>query len=210
LKVTIIKDKLTKKSKGYAFIEFSSSKEYNKALNNKNPIILKKQKLIINSGKNKYDEEEEDTIESTTIDHSEASVNISQITDNLSNSLPNINKNEENFSFINNKENIPNFEKFFRRKNEEEYNDNIKFLEGFKSVCNICKKSKSKVNQISLCNYYCNLIFSNFSYNNVNCGVNLYNGLYNCKPFFPQNQLYYKYFSLKPVCFPYSNFESSL
>ena len=41
--------------------------------------MLKKQKLIINSGKNKYDEEEEDTIESTTIDRSEASVNISQI-----------------------------------------------------------------------------------------------------------------------------------
>ena len=209
MKVTIIKDKLTKKSKGYAFIEFSSSKEYNKALNNKNPIILKKQKLIINSGKNKYDEEEEDTIESTTIDHSEASVNISQITDNLSNSLPNINKNEENFSFINNKENIPNFEKFFRRKNEEEYNDNIKFLEGFKSVSNICKKSKSKVNQMSLCNYYCNLIFSNIP-RIINKDVNLYNGFINLNHFYSPNQLYYKYFSLKPICFTYNKFEGSL
>jgi hypothetical protein len=46
-------------SKGYGFIEFTSYKEFQNALNQKDPIIFGKQKLVFNSAKNKYDNDEE-------------------------------------------------------------------------------------------------------------------------------------------------------
>ena len=45
----------TNKSKGYAFIEFTNYKEFQSALNNPEPIIFGKQKLVFNSAKNRYD-----------------------------------------------------------------------------------------------------------------------------------------------------------
>ena len=45
----------TNKSKGYAFIEFTNYKEFHSALNNPEPIIFGKQKLVFNSAKNRYD-----------------------------------------------------------------------------------------------------------------------------------------------------------
>ncbi len=51
IKVTIIKDKVINRSKGYAFIEFTNIKEYHKILNNKIPIILKKQNKFLIVGK---------------------------------------------------------------------------------------------------------------------------------------------------------------
>jgi RNA recognition motif-containing protein len=45
----------TNRSKGYAFIEFTNYKEFQKALNNPEPVILGKQKLVFNSAKNRYD-----------------------------------------------------------------------------------------------------------------------------------------------------------
>ena len=45
----------TNKSKGYAFIEFTNYKEFQSALNNPEPIIFGKQKLVYNSAKNRYD-----------------------------------------------------------------------------------------------------------------------------------------------------------
>ena len=50
------------KSKGYAFFEFSSYKEFYEALNIKEPLIFGKQKLVLNSAKNKYDYDEDDKI----------------------------------------------------------------------------------------------------------------------------------------------------
>ena len=46
-------------SKGYGFIEFTSYKEFHNALNQKEPIIFGKQKLVFNSAKNKYDNDED-------------------------------------------------------------------------------------------------------------------------------------------------------
>ena len=50
-----MKDNETKKSKGYGFIVFNDYKEYQDMLNNKEPVIFGKQKLIFNPAKNKYD-----------------------------------------------------------------------------------------------------------------------------------------------------------
>jgi len=51
-------------SKGYGFIEFTSYKEFQNALSQKDPIIFGKQKLVFNSAKNKYDNDE-DLVETT-------------------------------------------------------------------------------------------------------------------------------------------------
>lgn len=45
----------TNKSKGYAFIELTNYNEFQSALNNSEPIILGKQKLIFCLAKNRYD-----------------------------------------------------------------------------------------------------------------------------------------------------------
>ena len=45
----------TNESKGYAFIEFANYKEFQTALNNTEPIIFGKQKLVFNLAKNKHD-----------------------------------------------------------------------------------------------------------------------------------------------------------
>ena len=45
----------TNKSKGYAFIEFANNKEFQTALNNTEPIVFGKQKLVFNLAKNKYE-----------------------------------------------------------------------------------------------------------------------------------------------------------
>ncbi len=42
-------------SKGYAFVEFNNYKEFQSALNNPEPVIFGKQKLVFNSAKNRYD-----------------------------------------------------------------------------------------------------------------------------------------------------------
>ena len=203
VKVTIIKDKLTNKSKGYAFIEFTNIKEFHKILNNKIPILLKKQKLIINCGKNKYDIQD-NKIETKTIEHSESSTNISQTNEN--------NSSCENttFSFLNNQEIKPNIENFFKKERNDEDIDTINFSKGFKSVSQICKNLNSKVYQLSQCNYYCNLIFSNLSYNNINKDLFLYNGFYNNYNQFCPNNQFYKYYTLKPFNFSYIKYDNSL
>lgn len=55
----LITNPQTKKSKGYAFIEFTNYKEFNDALNTKEPLIFGNQKLVLNSAKNKFNIEEE-------------------------------------------------------------------------------------------------------------------------------------------------------
>ena len=52
----------TGRSKGYAFFEFSNYKEFCEALNIKEPLIFGKQKLVLNSAKNRFDYEEYDKI----------------------------------------------------------------------------------------------------------------------------------------------------
>ena len=58
----MIVNQQTGRSKGYAFFEFSSYKEFYEALNIKEPLIFGKQKLVLNSAKNRYDYDEDDKI----------------------------------------------------------------------------------------------------------------------------------------------------
>lgn len=50
-----MKNNDTNKSKGYGFIEFKDYIEFKHALDNTEPLILRKKKLIFNSARNKYD-----------------------------------------------------------------------------------------------------------------------------------------------------------
>lgn len=50
-----MKNNETNKSKGYGFIEFNDYIEFKHALDNTEPVIFGKQKLIFNSARNKYD-----------------------------------------------------------------------------------------------------------------------------------------------------------
>jgi hypothetical protein len=50
-----MKNNETNKSKGYGFIEFKDYIEFKHALDNTEPLILRKKKLIFNSARNKYD-----------------------------------------------------------------------------------------------------------------------------------------------------------
>ena len=58
----LIVNQQTGRSKGYAFFEFSNYKEFYEALNIKERLIFGKQKLILNSAKNRFDYEEYDKI----------------------------------------------------------------------------------------------------------------------------------------------------
>ena len=58
----LIVNQQTGRSKGYAFFEFSNYKEFCEALNIKEPLIFGKQKLVLNSAKNRFDYEEYDKI----------------------------------------------------------------------------------------------------------------------------------------------------
>ena len=58
----LIVNQQTGRSKGYAFFEFSNYKEFCEALNIKEPLIFGKQKLVLNSAKNRFDYDEENKI----------------------------------------------------------------------------------------------------------------------------------------------------
>ena len=127
----IIYDPVKNKSKGFGFVEFTNYKEFNKALNNKTPVFLGKQKLVFNSGKNRYDELDDiNSVENNYILHNDS--NISQTltqqssTTEIGNSISNFNnsflthssKNSfvEDIAAYNN--NITNYNKWLDSKND--------------------------------------------------------------------------------------------
>ena len=181
----------------------TANSNFESSKNKLKPNLTKEKKENINCGKNKYDIQD-NKIETKTIEHSESSTNISQTNEN--------NSSCENttFSFLNNQEIKPNIENFFKKERNDEDIDTINFSKGFKSVSQICKNLNSKVYQLSQCNYYCNLIFSNLSYNNINKDLFLYNGFYNNYNQFCPNNQFYKYYTLKPFNFSYIKYDNSL
>ena len=62
IKAKLIVNQQTGRSKGYAFFEFSNYKEFYEALNTKEPLIFGKQKLVLNSAKNRFDFDDEDRL----------------------------------------------------------------------------------------------------------------------------------------------------
>lgn len=55
------------KSKGYGFIEFANYKEFQKALNKKEPVYLGKQRLVFNSAKNRFDDFEDEVYQNLNL-----------------------------------------------------------------------------------------------------------------------------------------------
>ena len=175
IRLQLMKNIETNKSKGYAFIDFSNFDEFQKALNNGEQVILGKQKLFFDSAKNKYDN----------------NLSFYKSKFNELNDFCNYNKNDIAFNednnfyksyYIANKENILNFQdknRFFNirspiieRKNkfilspkqeikkkeifinnkDFSINDQIKY-----SLQNLAINYSSNNNFLKskLCNYYC-------------------------------------------------------
>lgn len=94
----LITNQQTGRSKGYGFIEFTNYKEFQTAISQKDPIIFGKQKLVFNSAKNKYDDDEEKNSINNSI-HNQNIIN-NQLNNNLnevklkSNSTDSFNENE--------------------------------------------------------------------------------------------------------------------
>lgn len=105
-----IVDSKTGKSKGYGFIEFTCYAEFNKAITQKDPLIFGKQKLVFNSAKNRYEDEE------------------MEIKENKNSELA----NEDPKSFANNSKEIGDFSGSISKSEEEigVSNDSRSFLGG--------------------------------------------------------------------------------
>ncbi len=164
----IIYDPVKNKSKGFGFVEFTNYKEFNRALNNKNPVILGKQKLVFNSGKNRYDELDEiNSFENNYILHNDS--NISQTltqqssTTEIGNSISNFNNSfithSSKNSFVEDIYNKkPNLKKIYERINEDDIFQ-YEISNAFKSIFDMIQKNNFQSYQ---CNYYCNInLFKN-------------------------------------------------
>ena len=169
ISVKIIIDPITNRSKGYGFVEFTNYKEFNKALNNKNPVFLGKQKLVFNSGKNRYDELDEDFNNENKIFNNRDSINSLCLTKQSSTEFTSSSFSSKN-SFI--EENLvkkPNLKKFYSDDFEDK-EFQFEVSNAFNSIYNMVKNSNIKC-ESKLCNYYCNinLLEKNnlFSFNNV-------------------------------------------
>ena len=119
-----MKNNETNKSKGYGFIEFKDYIEFKHALDNTEPVIFGKKKLIFNSARNKYDNY---FIFSTP--------NI--INNNDSNMVFNKYNNYNDFNFYNsNKENV-----------DTNYNINKRSYKERENKFEIYKKIKPKIKE---------------------------------------------------------------
>ena len=162
----IIYDPVKNKSKGFGFVEFTNYKEFNKALNNKTPVFLGKQKLVFNSGKNRYDELDDiNSVEKNYILHNDS--NISQTltqqssTTEIGNSISNFNNSflthSSKNSFVEDIYNKkPNLKKIYEREDDI---FNYEISNAFKSIFDMIQKNNFQSYQ---CNYYCNInLFKN-------------------------------------------------
>jgi len=166
ISVKIIYDPIKNKSKGFGFVEFTNYKEFNKALNNKTPVFLGKQKLVFNSAKNRYDELEEintlnnnniivhnDSYNSLTLTKQSSTTEIgnSISISNFNNSFLTYPKN----SFEDNINQKPSFKKIYERYNED-YNFQYEISNAFKNILKMCQKVNFQY-ESKQCNYYCNI-----------------------------------------------------
>ena len=163
----------TNRSKGYAFIEFTNYKEFQKALNNPESVILGKQKLVFNSAKNRYDYNSH---------NSNNIINFNDENMQIYNNFNNINYNNYINSPINDNENIrisddsdntnsssinsSNNSAFKIEKNKsnnkdlnnEDIKDNsiqAQIRYALKNMVNFYGKTNPNFCKSKLCNYYC-------------------------------------------------------
>ena len=164
ISVKIIIDPITNRSKGYGFVEFTNYKEFNKALNNKTPVFLGKQKLVFNSGKNRYDELDEDYKNDVDLNQRD-SINSLTLTKQSSTEFTSSSLSSKN-SFV--EENLikkPNLKKMYSENLEDkEFQNEIKYA--FNCIYDMVKSLNFKC-ESKQCNYYCNTFLNenNNSYN---------------------------------------------
>ena len=181
IRLKLMKDIETNKSKGYGFIIFNDFQEYNHAINNKEPIIFGQQQLIFNSAKNKYDK----SFDSNIIDNydkfglyyqKEKENDINIMTKNKYNLFYRnyFIQNKENFNFQNYQKSSTYFvnkRPFVEKENKFEIHNQIKAdkeeknnIENYSlneqikcSLQNIAKNYSNNDNffKSKMCTYYC-------------------------------------------------------
>ena len=174
----------TKKSKGYAFIEFTNYKEFHDALNIKEPLVFGRQTLVLNSAKNRFDIEElkdlNQICENTYIDNNVKSLdNLNEYTHQQINSLSSTetgvssirNSKESNTSGNDNGEKISNISHSLSDKIDNNNINNDNYKETNNSLELEIKDSLKKMstyyninqnnNNSPLFNYYCSSFFDN-------------------------------------------------
>ena len=170
IRAKLITNQQTGSSKGYAFIEFTNYKEFHEALNIKEPLIFGKQKLVLNSAKNRFDYDDEEKAndlgnmnykeERTSLDSLNSfsqNQGLSSTESGISlmrNSKESSNSNGNNNPFLENKSKVEN--------NSFDSNDDSNDLQLL--IKNSLKKMSeqyymSQNNNSSLYNYYCTPFF---------------------------------------------------
>ena len=160
-----MKDNETNKSKGYGFIEFKDYIEFKHALDNTEPVIFGKKKLIFNSARNKY--ENFYNINTSIIINNNINNNGAYNKYNNFNDYNFYNANKENLDINYNRNNRPykerenKFEIYKNIKPEIKKENNIKncsLNEQIKySLQNIAKNYSKNDNFLNskICTYYC-------------------------------------------------------
>ena len=186
----LIVNQETGRSKGFAFIEFTNYKEFQNALNPKNDIIFGKQKLVFNSAKNKYDNNDdirnnplinkknnnEEVISSIGSDSCETMTSTAKISrdSNNSNNMQNSIKIPVICYLGNNKK--PNIKKIYQNNNNSQ--DDLLSLQikyNLNKIKSEYMKNNFDLNKSPFFNYYCNYNYNtgnNNFFNNINiCNV---------------------------------------
>ena len=190
----------TNRSKGYAFIEFTNYKEFQKALNNPEPVILGKQKLVFNSAKNRYDFNSNSNIQQNLMCNEDIKIknNLQGYDNNVNYNnyimSRNINDKEKlNIGISNGSTNASSFnssynsafqgEKCEINKKEsnpltiDDINDSpldVQIKYSLKNMTNLYAKTNPNFMKSKICNYFC------FPFMNKDIFENNKDNFYNC------------------------------
>ena len=190
----------TNRSKGYAFIEFTNYKEFQKALNNPEPVILGKQKLVFNSAKNRYDFNSNSNIQQNLMCNEDIKIknNLQGYDNNVNYNnyimSRNINDKEKlNIGISNGSTNASSFNSSYNsafqgekcKMNKKESNqltiddindspleEQIKY--SLKNMTNLYAKTNPNFMKSKICNYFC------FPFMNKDIFENNKDNFYNC------------------------------
>ena len=152
----LIVDHETGRSKGYAFFEFSNYKEFNRALNLKDSLIFGKQKLVLNSAKNRFDEIDEETNNDLSLRSLDSSNSLNQASA--------LSSSETGISSIRNSKESNNSISEEKGKSEKDMNNSFD-SELTSQIKDSLKKLSEQYyqcdNKTSLFNYYCSPFLNN-------------------------------------------------
>ena len=178
----LITNQQTGRSKGYAFIEFTNYKEFHEALNTKEPLIFGKQKLVLNSAKNRFDYDNQERINDlgnmnfieerksldslNTVSQNQGLSSTESGISSMRNSKESLNSNGNSNSFSVDKTKSENY---LMNSNDESIDLQLQIKDSLKKLSE--QYYMSQYNNSSLFNYYC----TPFLYNNYNA-KNIYYG----------------------------------